>query len=206
MWSKTLHVLRRYTYSFNIPHTKIEAVRKLLRWIKFKGWFIFDLPYFIKENRFRNGLELGAKAGRSMYFALNANAQLYLTGIDLWEIIQGGAYRHNDKNESRCRKRLRKFGSRVKLIKGDASVIAGDIPDESFDFIFYDLQCKDMSSFHQEMIALWTPKIRKGGVLIGRDFRDFREAFYAIGYQESDFRQCRMGPRVSTRLEYLQIK
>lgn len=181
-------------------------MRNIVKWAKFKGWFIFDLPYFIRENKYRKGLELGAKAGRSMYYTLNANKELHLTGIDLWEIIQGGAYRDNNKNEYRCRRKLKKFGRRVELIKGDAAVIANETANGQFDFIFYDLQCKDMSNFHREMISKWIPKIKKGGVLIGRDFRDFRDAFYALGYKESDFKRCMIGRRVSERLEYLRIE
>ena len=68
-------------------------MQKLIRWIKLKGWFIFDLPYFIKENDLQKGIELGAKAGRSMYYMLKVNKKLKLTGIDLWEVIDGGALR-----------------------------------------------------------------------------------------------------------------
>jgi hypothetical protein len=49
-------------------------------------------------------LELGAKAGRSMYYMLKVNKDLHLTGIDLWEVIEGGAYKHNNKNEAKCKK------------------------------------------------------------------------------------------------------
>lgn len=181
-------------------------MKNLIRWIKFKGWFIFDLPYFIRERNFRNGLELGAKAGRSMYFTLKVNKALKYTGIDLWEVIKGGAYKDNNRNELRCKKRLEGFGNKVELIKGDAKLIAEDIPDEQFDFIFYDLQCKDMSNIHQEMIEKWLPKIKKGGALIGRDFRDFRLALYKNGFKESDIKKCTIGNRISERLEYVKIK
>lgn len=181
-------------------------MRNIITWIKFKGWFIFDLPYFVKEKKFLMGLELGAKAGRSMYYMLNANKKLNLTGIDLWEVITGGAYKDNNKNEIKCREKLKRFDSRVTLIKGDAKVIADGIPDEKYDFIYYDLQCKPMAGFHEEMIGKWIPKIRKGGVLIGRDFRDFREALYSVGFKESDIKKCTINGRVSERLEYVDIE
>ena len=177
-----------------------------IHWIKFKGWFIFDLPYFVKECKFKNGLELGAKAGRSMYYMLKVNKNLHLTGIDLWEVIEGGAYRDNNKNEVKCRQKLRKYLDRTTLIKGDAKEIATTINNETYDFIYYDLQCKLMTNFHQEMIEKWISKIKKGGVLIGRDFREFREAFYNLGFKETDFNSCKIGERVSVRLEYVVVK
>ncbi|MDG1729566.1 MAG: class I SAM-dependent methyltransferase [Algibacter sp.] len=180
-------------------------MRNLITWIKFKGWFIFDLPYFIKENNLQKGVELGAKAGRSMYFMLRTNKQLHLTGIDLWEVIEGGAYKNNNKNEIKCKRKLKKFKNRTSLIKGDAKEIADTFPDAEFDFLYYDLQCKAMLDIHQDMLSKWIPKIKKGGLIIGRDFRDFRSVFYNLGYTEEDFKNCTIKNRVSQRLEYLVI-
>lgn len=177
----------------------------IVKWFKYKGWFIFDLPYFIKEQKFNQGLELGAKAGRSMYYMLKENKDLQLTGIDLWEIIDGSAYRNNNKNEKRCSNKLKRFGKRAILIKGDALLIADTIPNESLDFIYYDLNCLPMKNFHQNMLSKWIPKIKKGGMLIGRDFRQFREDFYTLGYIESDIKRCKIRDRISERLEYIQI-
>jgi|688.fasta_scaffold121251_3 SAM-dependent methyltransferase len=182
-----------------------KFLSKWIHWIKFKGWFIFDLPYFIKERKYTTGLELGAKAGRSMYYTLKANKSLHLTGIDLWEIIPGGAYKRNNRNEDKCKRLLQKFSSRITLIKGDAFTIADTIENKSFDFIFYDLQCKTMSNFHKDMIAKWLPKIKTGGVLIGRDFREFRQTFYELGFEEKDIEVCTIGKRLSERLEYIVL-
>lgn len=177
----------------------------LIKWTKFKGWFIFDLPYFVRQRGYKKGLELGAKAARSMYFQLKVNKGLQLTGIDIWDVIEGGAYKDNNKNEEKCRRLLRRFSNNVVLIKGDASQIAENMEDESFDYIYYDLQCKYMSDKHEQMIQKWLPKIKKGGVLIGRDFRDFRPAFYNLGFEEKDFQRCTIGKRVSERLECLIV-
>lgn len=178
----------------------------LIQWIKFKGWFIFDLPYFIKERQFKNGLELGAKGGRSMYRVLKTNKDIHLTGIDLWIPMEGSAYKKNAQNETKCRRKLHRFSNRTTLIKGDAKEIAEEIEDGTFDFIFYDLQCSSMSDFHRDMIQRWLPKIRKGGLLIGRDFRDFRESIYRLGFEERDIHQCTIGKRVSERLEYIVVR
>lgn len=178
----------------------------IIKWFRYKGWFIFDLPYFIQEKKLDTGIEIGAKAGRSMYFMLKENPNLHLTGIDFWKVIEGSAYRFNDKNEQRCRRKLKPFAGRYTLLKGDAFAIANNIPDASCNFIHYDLHCKIMTNRHQEMLAKWIPKIKKGGLLIGRDFKEFRAAFFALGFAESDFKKCTMRGRTSLRLEYLEIK
>lgn len=176
-----------------------------IHWIKYKYWFLFDLPLFIKENKYKKGLELGVKEGRSMYFALKSNKELHYTGIDLWEVIEGKAYKNNKANEAKCRKKLKEFEGRHSLIKGDTFDISEKLEDQSYDFIFYDLQCKHMEGFHSSVIKKYLPKIKKGGVLIGCDFRSFRYDFYALGFKESDFKPCQFKNQRSQRLEYLHI-
>lgn len=181
-------------------------MKNIIRWLKYKGWFLLDLPLFLKEKGFRKGLELGAKGGRSMYYALRKNPQLHLTGIDLWEVMEGSAYKNNDKKEAQCRKKLKRFKDQVHLIKGDANDICHDIKDGIFDFILYELQRGKTPRFHQKMIQKWIPKIKKGGGLIGRDFRTYRDELYALGFKESDFKRCSYNNKPSERLEYLTIK
>lgn len=180
-------------------------MRNIITWFKYKGWFIFDLPYFIKEKKCSVGIELGAKAGRSMYYMLKENPQLHLTGVDLWEVMEGGAYRHNNKNEDRCIRKLRSFRDRVILFKSDAIEVAKITADRHYDFVYYDLNCKPMLGHHQSIIAAWLPKIKTGGMLIGRDFREFRPELYALGFSEVDIKRCTIGNRVSERLEYILI-
>ena len=177
-----------------------------IKWLKHKGWFLIDLPFFIKANGFKKGVELGAKAGRSMFFMLKFNKQLHLIGIDQWQVIEGTAYRKNPLNEEKCRGRLNQFNERVTLIKEDALLATNFIDDNTLDFVHYDLQCKSMKDKHEEMIKAWMPKIKDGGMLIGRDFRDFREAFYNLGYREREILRCKIKGRFSQRLEYLVIK
>jgi hypothetical protein len=41
--------------------------------------------------------------------------------------------------------------------------------------------------------------------LIGRDFREFREDLYSLGYAESEIKRCIINNRISERLEYIAI-
>ena len=105
------------------------------------------------------------------------------------------------------RKFLGSFVLTMVLILSIAIVfdISEKLEDQSYDFIFYDLQCKHMEGFHSSVIKKYLPKIKKGGVLIGCDFRSFRYDFYALGFKESDFKPCQFKNQRSQRLEYLHI-
>jgi hypothetical protein len=65
--------------------------------------------------------------------------------------------------------------------------------------------CKRMEGFHSSVIKKYFPKIKKGDVLIGCDFRSFRYDFYALGFKESDFKPCQFKNQSLHRLEYLYI-
>ena len=55
-----------------------------------------------------------------MYYMLLHNKQLSLLGIDKWQVIEGGAYKNNNRNYEKCISKLSKFGKRVQLIQNDA--------------------------------------------------------------------------------------
>lgn len=120
------------------------------------------------------GAELGVKAGRSYFFYLNRNKQLHMTGLDLWEDQPNSPYKENAKNGEIAMERNKPFANRSVLYKGDAVDIATQIKDGTLDFVFYDLYNFRISTvdFHKRIIAPWLPKIKPGGVLIGRDFHE----------------------------------
>ena len=181
-----------------------------LKWIQFKGWFFLDLPQYIKQNNFTKGVELGAKGGRSMYYMLRKNPDLNLVGIDLWESINAGAYLRNDKNYDKCLKKLKPFKNRVELQKGDASVIADNFKDKEFDFIHYDLQTASLNTVesHYRILSQWVKKVRNGGVIVGRDFRnsEIRLALNELGFKEHNIQPCTLKIRNSVKFNRLNFK
>ncbi len=175
----------------------------MYNWLRFKLWFILELPFFIKEQQFKNGVELGAKAGRSLKRILQHNPNLKMTGIDLWEIIPGGAYKKNVENEKICIKATKKYGERVQLLKGDANILAKQFADSSLDFVFYDLYNfrTSNSDFHQKMLENWLPKIKLNGIIIGRDFHnsDLKKVIEDMGFV---IQNCLIHQKPSIRLKY----
>jgi hypothetical protein len=175
----------------------------MLNKLRYKLWFIFDLPPYIRQRNCRTGAELGVKAGRSIYRVLRRNPDLKMIGLDLWETQEGSTYSKNQLNEVKCSKRLHPFSDRVALHKGSALDIADKVQDQSLDFIFYDLYNYRISTYelHAAIIRKWLPKLKDNGVFIGRDFHnpDIRKVIEDMGYQ---LQECRIGKRTSIRLKY----
>lgn len=176
---------------------------KILNRLFYKLWFLFDLPAFIKQNRFKSGAELGAKAGRSMYHVLRRNPEVTMIGLDMWEPQAGSTYSKNQQNEDKCRNRLRPYKDRVTLYKGYAQDIADNVQDKSLDFVFYDLYNHRVSTYdlHAQIIKKWAPKLRDNGFFIGRDFHtpELKKVIEDMGYQIQD---CVIGKRKSVRLKF----
>ena len=170
--------------------------------LKFKLWRR-DLARFILENNFKTGVEVGVKACKSYRTCLKLNPELTLIGIDTWEVLPNSPYAKNDKYEIKCKKISKAFGKRAILIKGDAATIAEKFPDESFDFVFYDLFNYRVSkvSLHETVLKAWFPKLKENGKMVGRDFfePDISQALRNLGYS---FDYCKIGQYVSPRLAY----
>ncbi len=179
----------------------------LYKYLKFKLWFIFDLPQFVKQQNYKMGVELGAKGCRSMKRVLRMNPQLTMIGIDLWELIPGGAYKKNVQNEDVCKEALKMYGSRAILYKGDVNEQVHKVENSSLDFVFYDLNNCSLDStmaFHEKVIRHWIPKVKKGGFFIGRAFHtpDLGGAIKKIG---CPVKKCVIEGRESERLMYFEV-
>ena len=131
-----------------------------------------ELGNLTKKNGLNKGVELGVYRGKSFYRCLKLNPHLDLTGIDSWQATKG--YPQNKLNlyEMFCRAISLMFGSRAHLIKQDVNECVHSFADGSFDLIHYDLFNFRTSTvpLHETTLKLWIPKIRKNGILIGRNF------------------------------------
>ena len=176
--------------------------------LKYKLWFIFDLPAFVKHNHLKKGLELGAKGGRSMFWMLIRNKTLHLVGIDIWEVLNSKTYKNNDKNELICKRRIKRFKDRVKLYKGNVNDLVDEFEDNYFDFIYFDLFSPITSSTEDLIKVLdnYLPKIKKGGYLIGRDLHKppFKEVL--LNHYGIIMKPCIIKARTSVRLKYYKIE
>ena len=132
------------------------------------------------------GAEIGVRrADTSAHLLENLPGLLVLYCVDPWEYYQGmeqGCMKHgrwpnpamSEGDRGIAMRRLGRFGERavvLRLLSADAAL---RIPDASLDFVFID--ANHAYEFAREDIALWTPKVRPGGVVSGHDYNFNPEA------------------------------
>lgn len=131
-----------------------------------------DLPRLFHELGFKVGAEIGVYRGKYSWYLMNYCPGLKLYGIDAWKIYGDYTdYTPEDivdaKNEAY---RLTKTHD-YHLIEGWSHEVADQIPDESLDFVYLD--GNHAYEFAVRDIAVWSKKVRKGGIVAGHDFDDY---------------------------------
>jgi predicted O-methyltransferase YrrM len=144
-------------------------------------------PYIIECSRFDKLLqlfgELGFKKGAEIgvFRGLYSNDLITripdienLIGVDSWQNY--GTYLMSDmrpdmaKAYAEASEIYSRYGSKATMIRGWSTDVAKTIPDGSLDFVFID--ANHTYEFVVADIAAWDPKVRKGGIIYGHDFRD----------------------------------
>lgn len=129
-----------------------------------------DIPKLFQELGFKVGAEVGVYQGNYSHFLLKRGFKLY--GIDAWETYPG--YKDqiaNDVADAYVIAQENVKGRDCILIKGYSADVVKQFEDESLDFVFID--GNHIFEYVVEDIALWSKKVRKGGIVYGHDFRDF---------------------------------
>lgn len=133
-----------------------------------------DIPKFLAEIEFNKGAEIGVYRGSYSKYLLEYNKNLTLIGVDLWEIYEGYKdFDNTDILEARIEAEgiYKKFGDRAIILQGRSNEVVKTIADESLDFVFIDGNHNYESVV--EDIALWSKKVKKGGIIYGHDFDDY---------------------------------
>jgi predicted O-methyltransferase YrrM len=141
------------------------------------GWFNFSKFYdFVVENNpnFRKFVEVGVWTGRSIaYLAKITPDDAFIQAVDLWEdtykphlqtLVSDIYFAYN--------KYLVEQGVRNKIF--DYQCFSWDAPkyfkNKSIDFVFIDADHQYESV--KKDIEKWLPKIKKGGIISGHDYRE----------------------------------
>ena len=124
-----------------------------------------DLPKFLFESGYRVGVEVGVNQGEFGIKLCQSGLKVY--GIDPYIVYPG--YKDPESYESH-------YGEAIANLKGyDYTIIKkfsmdalADFKDESLDFVYIDANHGYESV--KEDIAMWWPKVKRGGMLSGHDY------------------------------------
>lgn len=131
-----------------------------------------DIPRTFKELGFKVGAEVGVYRGLYSRYLCKYCPGLKLYSIDSWAAYKGYKdYDDNDIVDAKREAEERTKGYDCTLIQGWSNEVVKQFDDESLDFVFID--GNHAYEYVVEDIALWSKKVRKGGIVYGHDFDDY---------------------------------
>jgi len=151
----------RYKLDLNQPNPiRIDV---LSRW--------HDLGYLLRDLDFELGLELGVYKGVFTKTIARRARKMKLLGVDAWTHYEGYLdYPEGNLEDLAYPEAIErtKGYTNVELIKGWSKDVAPTIADGSLDWLFID--ANHTYECAKEDIALWSPKVREGGIVMGHDY------------------------------------
>jgi len=129
-----------------------------------------ELAQYFNELGFKTGAEIGVAQGFYSEVLCQQIPGVKLYCIDPWLHYQEYSDFAKESTfrtmEQEARDRLGKYG--CVIVKKFSSDAVKDFADESLDFVFID--GNHAYKYVKEDIELWTPKVRKGGIVSGHDY------------------------------------
>jgi len=116
-----------------------------------------DLAKHFASLGFNRGAEIGVLGGTYSIILSQANPDLQLDCIDIWN--RPGKYEEAQ---------IRLAPYKATLIKKDSVEASRDYTDGELDFVYLDA-AHDFDNIMKD-ILFWTPKVRKGGIVGGHDY------------------------------------
>lgn len=134
-----------------------------------------QLAAFFRDQGYKRAVEVGVCDGRYSEILMKTIPDLELFGIDPYVPYN----RYSDFRKAttldeklvKARERLDKYKNYT-LVIGWSVEASKWIQDESLDFVFIDGNHK--YEFVKEDIETWYPKVRKGGIVSGHDYYEFK--------------------------------
>ncbi len=141
------------------------------------GWMSYEEEEFLyKLGKLYNGgviAEIGSFKGRSTKALLTGNKDGIVYAIDNWEgsidpnDLTGQIYKEQNVF-SEFTENLKDF-SNLKIMKSDGVLASKTFADESLDVVFIDAEHTEDAVYKD--IMSWLPKVKKGGVICGHDYK-----------------------------------
>lgn len=120
---------------------------------------------------FTKGAEIGVWEGAFSQVLCENVPGLHLTCVDPWQAYDD--YKEKKNDQARLRVALCTTIDRLapfdcEILRMTSSAAADLIPDASLDFVYID--GNHAEAFVLEDLALWSPKVRTGGIVAGHDY------------------------------------
>lgn len=142
-----------------------------------------QLADLFAELGFKTGVEVGVERGRYSEILMKANPQLTLYGVDPYVAYKGYTdfVRQTtiDKNKQEAHDRL-KFEN-YHFVEKFSIPASEDFEDESLDFVYLDGN-HDFQNVVNDL-AVWSKKVKKGGIISGHDWYKHRGPTHIHVYQ-----------------------
>ena len=115
-----------------------------------------------------NGVEIGVDKGyySDVMAKTSPLSKMYL--VDMWKEYIWGTQEYMDKIYAKVVRHMKRYGSKVEIIRKDSREAYKDFPDGFFDFIYIDADHTYESA--KLDIENWYPKCKVGGVFSGHDY------------------------------------
>lgn len=140
-----------------------------------------DFAPYLKERGFKVGVEIGVERGMFSKTLCSQYPEVKLYCIDPWKAYK--TYREHVSQEKLdgfyedTKQRLSHFN--CEIIRKFSIDAVKDFEDESLDFIYIDAN-HNYENVMLDMI-LWLPKLKKGGMLAGHDYKKFKGQNHIYG-------------------------
>lgn len=125
-----------------------------------------------------HGIEIGVSEGNFSEIIVSnfGLSKIYL--VDPWKEYPKEEYpdstncsqKEQDERYQKVLSRMEKYGDRVAIIRKESIEVSKCFDDEYFDFIYIDANHTYEST--KQDIEEWYPKLKKGGVFAGHDYRN----------------------------------
>lgn len=171
-------------------YKKYQIARGARSPIEIPGTRHKELLVWFRELGFKSGVEIGVEGGIFSEEICQNNPQLTLHCVDPWKTYAGyiehASQKELDSLYAETVNRLRPYNCQI--IRGFSEDAHKLFENESLDFVYIDGNHEFLHVIQD--IAYWTPKVKKGGIIAGHDFRrnsrkyinDVKDAIPAYAY------------------------
>lgn len=127
-----------------------------------------DLAKHFHDKGFKKGAEIGVADGRYSKILCESIHDLHLICVDPWQPYEGNWRTQDYQAKALSQAEEKLLGYDVEFMVATSLEAAPLIEDDSLDFVFID-GAHDFDNVMLDII-LWTPKVRKGGIISGHDY------------------------------------